>query len=66
MERGVKPTLECLGDEDHDDDLLRPRVVCDVVQKFRVKKHRLLYDHRFFHFFVNVDLNSRCMVNLFA
>jgi hypothetical protein len=66
MEGGVRPTLEYLGDEDYDEGLLKSIVVCGIVLKFKVKKHRLLYDHRFFHFFVNVDFNDRCIVNLFA
>jgi hypothetical protein len=36
MEGGVRPTLECLGDEDHDENFLKPRMVCNVMHKFRV------------------------------
>jgi hypothetical protein len=66
MEGGIGPILECLSDKDYDEGLLRPRVVCGVVWKFKVKKHRFLYDHRFFHFFVNIDFSNRCIVNLFS
>jgi hypothetical protein len=51
MERGIRPTLECLSDKDYDEGLLRPRVVCGAVWKFKVKKHRFLYNHNFFSFF---------------
>jgi hypothetical protein len=38
--------------------IAKPKVVCSATHKFRVRKCRVLYDRRFFHFFVNVDLGS--------
>ncbi len=44
----------------------KPKVRCSTTWKFRVGKHRVLYDKNFLHFFVNVDFGSRFMMNLFA
>jgi len=37
MERGIRPILEYLGDKEYDEGLLKPRVVCGAVWKFKVK-----------------------------